>query len=212
MQLFGFCERSFHGFLAPGVDAFAAACLRKRIRLLPMHPAIHGASPAFCRNGPGSISPVWGNPCMSWSRSSIPDSLPGWSCAMSARALADTGKRFRIRIIGETVFPEMRLPCAYASGSLLPAVSRLRHQLVTHRRAVVSRVQPHVLGLLSQPLFNILEYLVLSGSTSLTLAGVHHAHLPQCCACCPPCGARCNGSRPVCPSLCSWPLSGSRLC
>ena len=32
-------------------------------------------------------------------------------------------------------------------------------QLVTHRRAVVSRVQPHVLGLLSQPLFNILSYL-----------------------------------------------------
>ena len=30
---------------------------------------------------------------------------------------------------------------------------------MTHRRAVVSRVQPHVLGLLSQPLFNILEYL-----------------------------------------------------
>ena len=30
---------------------------------------------------------------------------------------------------------------------------------MTHRRAVVSRVQSHVLGLLSQPLFNILEYL-----------------------------------------------------
>ena len=34
MQLFGFCERSFNGSLAPGVDAFAAACLRKRVRLL----------------------------------------------------------------------------------------------------------------------------------------------------------------------------------
>ena len=30
---------------------------------------------------------------------------------------------------------------------------------MTHRRAAVSRVQSHVLGLLSQPLFNILEYL-----------------------------------------------------
>ena len=35
---------------------------------------------------------------------------------------------------------------------------RLR-KLVAHRRVVVSRVQPHVPGLLSQPLFNILEYL-----------------------------------------------------
>ena len=34
MQFFGFCEGSFNGFLAPGVDAFAAACLRKRVRLL----------------------------------------------------------------------------------------------------------------------------------------------------------------------------------
>ena len=30
---------------------------------------------------------------------------------------------------------------------------------MTHRRAAVSRVQSHVLGLLSQPLFNIIEYL-----------------------------------------------------
>ena len=34
MQLFGFCERSFNGFPAPGADAFAAVCLRKRVRLL----------------------------------------------------------------------------------------------------------------------------------------------------------------------------------
>ena len=34
VQLFGFCERSFNGFPAPGADAFAAVCLRKRVRLL----------------------------------------------------------------------------------------------------------------------------------------------------------------------------------
>ena len=33
MQLFGFCEGSFNGFLAPGVDTFPAACLPKRVRL-----------------------------------------------------------------------------------------------------------------------------------------------------------------------------------
>ena len=61
-------------------------------------------------------------------------------------------------IIGETVFPEIvslvRMP-PVAYYRLYPGL----YQLVTHRRAAVSRVQPHVLGLLSQPLFNILEYL-----------------------------------------------------
>ena len=61
-------------------------------------------------------------------------------------------------IIGETVFPEIvplvRMP-PVAYHRLYPGL----YQLVTHRRAVVSRVQPHVLGLLSQPLFNILSYL-----------------------------------------------------
>ena len=61
-------------------------------------------------------------------------------------------------IIGETVFPEI-VPLVR-----MPPVTYHRlysgcRKLVTHRRAVVSRVQPHVLGLLSQPLFNILEYL-----------------------------------------------------
>ena len=61
-------------------------------------------------------------------------------------------------IIGETVFPEI-VPLVR-----MPPVAYHRlysgcRKLVTHRRAVVSRVQPHVLGLLSQPLFNILEYL-----------------------------------------------------
>ena len=61
-------------------------------------------------------------------------------------------------IIGETVFPEI------VSLVRMPPVAYHRlhsgcRKLVTHRRAVVSRVQPHVLGLLSQPLFNILEYL-----------------------------------------------------
>ena len=61
-------------------------------------------------------------------------------------------------IIGETVFPEIvslvRMP-PVAYCRLYPGL----RQLVTHRRAVVSRVQPHVLGLLSQPLFNILSHL-----------------------------------------------------
>ena len=61
-------------------------------------------------------------------------------------------------IIGETVFSEIvplvRMP-PVAYHRLYPGL----YQLVTHRRAVVSRVQPHVLGLLSQPLFNILSYL-----------------------------------------------------
>ena len=61
-------------------------------------------------------------------------------------------------IIGETVFPEI------VSLVRMPPVAYYRlypgcRKLVTHRRAAVSRVQSHVLGLLSQPLFNIIEYL-----------------------------------------------------
>ena len=72
----------------------STACLPKRVRLFQCILPYMAASPAFCWIWPRSISPAWGSPCMFWACSSTPDSLPGWSCAMSARALADTGKRF----------------------------------------------------------------------------------------------------------------------
>ena len=96
MQFFGFCEGSFNGFPCAGRRC-VCRCLSSQTRPpVPMHPAIHGASPAFCWIWPRSISPVWGSPCMFWARSSTPDSLPRLRSrvAMSARALADTGKRF----------------------------------------------------------------------------------------------------------------------
>ena len=57
---------------------------------------------------------------------------------------------------GETIFPET-VPLVHMppSARLYPGL----RQPVTHGRAVVSRVQSHVLGLLPQSLFNILSYL-----------------------------------------------------
>ena len=61
-------------------------------------------------------------------------------------------------ILGETVFPELVPPCAYETVAYYRLYPGLR-RLVTHRRAGVSRIQSHILGLFSQSLFNILSYL-----------------------------------------------------
>ncbi len=117
---------------------FRCVCLYRssQTRLpVPIHPAIHGASPALCWIWPRNISSVWGSPCMLWACSRIPDTLPGWSCAMPARALADTG-----RVTGETVFPSP--PCAYASDSPPPAVSRLAQAGGTPARCDIQRPVP----------------------------------------------------------------------
>ena len=66
VQLFGFCERSFNGFPAPGADAFPTACLPKRVRLfqciLP-YMARHLPSAGFGREAfrpPGAVPACFG--------------------------------------------------------------------------------------------------------------------------------------------------------
>ena len=154
MQFFGFCEGSFNGFLAPGVDAFAAACLPKRVRLfqcilpyMARHlPSAGFRGEAFCPFGavPAcfGLAPVF----------PIPFPVGRAPCQLVPLR---TQVNVFDWIIGETVFPEIvplvRMP-SIPYYRLYPGCRKL----VAYRRVVVSRIQPHVLRLLPQPLINIL--------------------------------------------------------
>ena len=124
MQLFGFCEGSFNGFLAPGVDAFPTACLLKRVRLfqciLP-YMARHLPSAGFGRE---AFRPFGAVPACFGLAPVLPIAFPVGRAPCQLVPLRTQVNVFDW-IIGETVFSEIVPPCAYASDTLLPAVSRL---------------------------------------------------------------------------------------
>lgn len=154
MQLFGFCERSFNGFLAPGVDAFAFVCFPKRVRLLQCilpYMARHLPSAGFGREAfrpPGAVPACFGLAPV------LPIAFPVGRAPCQLVPLRTQVNVFDW-IIGETVFSEIvplvRMP-PIPYYRLYPGCRKL----VAYRRVVVSRIQSHVLRLLPQPLINIL--------------------------------------------------------
>lgn len=154
MQFFGFCEGSFNGFLAPGVDAFAFVCFSKRVRLLQCilpYMARHLPSAGFGREAfrpPGAVPACFGLAPV------LPIAFPVGRAPCQLVPLRTQVNVFDW-IIGETVFSEIvplvRMP-PIPYYRLYPGCRKL----VTYRRVVVSRIQSHVLRLLPQPLINIL--------------------------------------------------------
>ena len=130
MQLFGFCERSFNGFLAPGVDPFPFGCLRKRIRLLQCilpYMVLHLPSAGMGRE---AFRPFGAVPACPGIAPVFPIPFPV-GCAPCQLVPLRTQVNVLDWVKGETIFPEI-VPLVRT-----PPVAYYRrypglHQLVTH--------------------------------------------------------------------------------
>ena len=155
MEFFGFCEGTFDCLLAPGVDSFAVGRLRKRIRLFQIvlpnmarhQPSCHGGGNALLcartASADAAVAPVF----------PVAGTVGGFPCQF---LFLWTKVNVSVLLVYETVFPKA---LAFVRMPAVPndRLNTTGSNLVTGGSVVVSRVNAHISGQMSQPLFHVIQ-------------------------------------------------------